>query len=52
MSRAKVFGEEKAKEVKAHGEELKDSGVKYCDCPACAAVEAILGMKEELLAEE
>ena len=29
MSRAKVFGEEKAKEVKAHGEELKDSGVKY-----------------------
>lgn len=49
---AKVFGEEKAKEVKAHGEELKASGAKYCDCPACAAVEAILGMKEELLAEE
>lgn len=52
MSRAKVFGEEKAKEVKAHGEEVKASGVKYCDCPAYAAVEAILGMKEELLAEE
>ena len=32
MSRAKVFGEEKAKEVKAHGEELKASVVKYCDC--------------------
>ena len=27
-----------------------DAGAKYCDCPACAAVEAILSKKEELLA--
>lgn len=46
---AKVFGEEKAKEVKAHGEELKASGKKYCDCPACAAAEAILVMKDDIL---
>ena len=25
-------------------------GKKYCDCPACAAVEAILEKKEEMLA--
>lgn len=46
---AKVFGEEKAKEVAAHGEEIKAAGAKYCDCPACAAVEAILAKKEEIL---
>lgn len=46
---AKVFGEEKAKEVAAHGKELKASGAKYCDCPACAAVEAILEKKAEIL---
>lgn len=46
---AQVFGAEKAKEVKAHGEELKASGKKYCDCPACAAVEAILAMKDDIL---
>lgn len=37
-----VFGTEKAKEVKAHAEEIKAAGAKYCDCPACQAVEAIL----------
>ncbi len=46
---AKVFGEEKAKEVAAHGKELKASGAKYCDCPACSAVEAILEKKAEIL---
>ena len=46
---AKVFGEEKAKEVAAHGEEIKAGGAKYCDCPACAAVEAILAKKDEIL---
>ena len=46
---AKVFGEEKAKEVAAHGEEIKAAGAKYCDCPACAAVEAILAKKNEIL---
>ena len=37
-----VFGAEKAKEIKAHAEEIKAAGAKYCDCPACQAVEAIL----------
>lgn len=46
---AKVFGAEKAKEVAAHAEEIKAAGAKYCDCPACAAVEAILARKEDIL---
>ena len=47
---AKVFGgAEKAKGVAEHGKEIK-AGAKYCDCPACAAVEAILSKKDELLA--
>lgn len=46
---AKVFGKEKAKEVAAHGKELKEAGKLYCDCPACSAVEAVLSKKEELL---
>ena len=46
---AKIFGEEMAKNVATHAQELKASGVKYCDCPACAAAEAILAKKEELL---
>lgn len=46
---AKVFGAEAAKGIAAHGKEIKASGAKYCDCPACAAAEAILEKKEELL---
>lgn len=46
---AQVFGAEKTKEVAAHGKELKAAGKQYCDCPACAAVEAILVKKDELL---
>lgn len=46
---AQVFGQEKAKEVLAHAQEIKAAGAKYCDCPACAAAEAILAKKEELL---
>ena len=45
----KVFGTEKAKEVAAHAEEIKAAGAKYCDCPACAAVEAILEKKDQIL---
>lgn len=45
-----VFGKEMAKNVAAHAKELKDAGAKCCDCPACAAVAAILEKKEELLA--
>ncbi len=46
---AKVFGEEKTKEVAAHAREIRAAGAKYCDCPACAAAEAILSKKEEML---
>lgn len=47
---AGVFGGAEAAEgVAKHGEELKAAGKKYCDCPACAAVEAILEKKEEML---
>ncbi len=46
---AKVFGEEIAKNVAAHGEEIKAAGAKYCDCPACAACAAILEKKSEML---
>lgn len=44
-----VFGKEKAEEVLAHAKECKEAGAKYCDCPACAAVEAILAKKEQIL---
>lgn len=47
---AQVFGAEMAKQVEAHAKVLKASGAKYCDCPACAAVAAILEKKEALLA--
>lgn len=46
---AKLFGPEVAKNVAAHGEEIKAAGGKYCDCPACAAVAAILEKKEEMV---
>lgn len=44
---AKVFGgEEAARGVAEHGRQIKAAGAKYCDCPACAAVEAILNKLE------
>jgi hypothetical protein len=46
---AKVFGPDLAKNVAAHGREIKAAGAKYCDCPACNAVAAILEKKDELL---
>lgn len=46
---AKVFGADKAKQVAAHGRDIKAVGAKYCDCPACAAVEAILEKEDALL---
>lgn len=45
---AKVFGAD-APNVAAHAREIKAAEAKYCDCPACAAVEAILAKKDELL---
>ena len=47
---AQVFGTEMAANVAAHARDIKAAGAKYCDCPACAAVAAILEKKEELLA--
>lgn len=46
---AQVFGADTAKSIAAHGKEIQAAGAKYCDCPACAAVEAILKKKEQLL---
>ena len=46
----KIFGEEKAAALNAHGKEIKAKGAKYCDCPACTAVAAILEKKDEILA--
>ena len=43
-----MFGD-KAPGVAEHARQIKAEGAKYCDCPACAAVEAILAKKEELL---
>ena len=42
---AKVFGEEGAKNILIHAKD----GAKYCDCPACAACEALLEKKDEIL---
>ena len=49
---AQVFGADKAKAVAAHAREIKAAGAKYCDCPACAAVEAILDKKDILLGQK
>ncbi len=46
----KVFGKEGAVKFLEHAKELKASGAKYCDCPACKACENILSKKDELLA--
>ena len=43
---ASVFGADNAKNIAAHARQIKAAGAKYCDCPACAAVEAILEKKE------
>lgn len=44
----KIFGAETARMYAAHGRELKAKGEKYCDCPACAAALAILGVKDNI----
>ena len=46
---AKVFGADGAKNVLRHAQERKVAGEKYCDCPACAACEALLKQKDEIL---
>ena len=46
---AKVFGADGAKNVLIHAKDRKAAGEKYCDCPACAACEALLNKKDEIL---
>lgn len=46
---AKVFGEEGAKNILIHAKDRKAAGEKYCDCPACAACEALLNKKSDIL---
>ena len=46
---AKVFGADGVKNVLIHAKERKEAGEKYCDCPACAACEALLNKKYEIL---
>lgn len=38
----KYMGADGAKQLLAHAESIKAGGAKFCDCPACAACEAIL----------
>lgn len=45
----KYFGEKVANNINEHAKEIKEKGAKYCDCPACKAVVAILEEKEFLL---
>ena len=46
---AKVFGADGVKNVLIHAKERKEAGEKYCDCSACAACEALLNKKDEIL---
>ena len=38
----KCFGKDTAKNIANHAEKIKAAGARFCDCPACAAAEAIL----------
>ncbi len=43
-----LFGEEKAADMLKHGQDIKASGAKYCDCPGCAAgLEALRALGQE-----
>lgn len=46
---AQIFGPERAKSMAAHARELKASGAKWCDCPACAAGVKILDNASSLV---
>ena len=43
------FGEEMANKIKAHAEDLKANGEKFCDCDACKKARAILAELGEKL---
>lgn len=42
------FGGEMAKGLLAHAQQIKATGAKFCDCPACTAALAILDRREHL----
>lgn len=44
-----AFGEERAREFKAHAYDVKASGSKYCDCAACTKAKEVLDLKEIIL---
>lgn len=46
---AAYFGADTAANIAAHAKDIKAAGAKYCDCPACTIVAAILDKKSELL---
>ena len=46
----KIFGAEKAAGIEAHAKKIKAEGARFCDCPACTAVAAILADKADLYA--
>ena len=43
------FGLDTAANIAEHAMQIKMDGAKYCDCPACLAVAAILEKKDALL---
>lgn len=45
----RYFGADTAEGIAAHAKEIQAAGARYCDCPACLAVAAILEKKDELL---
>lgn len=45
----KLFGAERAREMAAHGKEIKSQGNLYCDCAACGPAKAILERRLELV---
>lgn len=45
---ADFFGEDTAKAMLDHAQEIKAAGAEYCDCPACTACAAILERQDEL----
>lgn len=47
-----ILGKEGTRKLLVHANELKASGAKYCDCPACTPAAEILQYKELLLSAE
>jgi hypothetical protein len=48
-SAEKYFGLEGAQKFRDHVKDMKEKGIRYCDCPACRCAEAILKEKDAIL---